>query len=295
LSLRDQGYQPYRGTRTPAMTRWRVVFRHTLRMGLRQPWAIVALSLVALWGVGWAVGLYLSMRLIASAPPGSGSELPIPDPAVFAGTILVRWYGVPVFAFLMAMLVGGSAIADDRRQNAFSFYFARSLGRDQYLAGKLVASTVAVAVVSAGAALLMALVRLSLYRAGSDAVLPLVLLPLRALALGLLEALALAAPALALSSLSTRRGLAQGGFAALFFLPAILGAIATSLTRSPWPRLLSPVAQLEAVGVRLFGDASLAGEYPLPWLPALVALGVTIAGSVALVRWRLAATEVVAG
>jgi hypothetical protein len=55
------------------------------------------------------------------------------------------------------------------------------------------------------------------------------------------------------------------------------------------------MAQLEAVGARLFGDASFAGEYPLPWLPALGVLGVTIVGSVALVRWRLAATEVVAG
>jgi ABC-type transport system involved in multi-copper enzyme maturation permease subunit len=295
LSIRDQGYQPYRGPRTPATTRWRVVLGHTLRMGLRQPWAIVALALGALWCVGWAVALYLSMRLIASAPPGAGNDLPIPDPAVYAGTILVRWYGVPVFAFLMAMLVGGSTIADDRRGNAFSFYFARSLSRDQYLAGKLVASSLAVALISAGAAMLMVLVRLSLYRTGTDAVLPLVLLPLRALALGLLEALALTTPALALSSLSPRRGLVQGGFAAWFFLPAILGAIAASLTRSPWPRLLSPLAQLEAVGALLFGDVSFAGEVPLPWLPALVALGVTIAGSVAFVRWRLAATEVVAG
>jgi ABC-type transport system involved in multi-copper enzyme maturation permease subunit len=295
LSIRDQGYQPYRGPRTSATTRWGVVLRHTLRMGLRQPWAIVALSLGGVWAMGWAVALYLSMRLIASTPPGAGNELAIPDPAALAGTILVRWYGVPVFAFLMAMLVGGSTIADDRRQNAFSFYFARSLGRDQYLIGKLAATTLAVALISVGASMLLVLSRLSLYRAGSDAVLPLVLLPVRALALGLLESLALAAPAVALSSLSPRRGLVQGGMAALFFLPALLGAIATSLTRNPWPQLLSPMAQLEAVGARLFGDASFAGEYPLPWLPALGVLGVTIVGSVALVRWRLAATEVVAG
>jgi ABC-2 type transport system permease protein len=295
MSIRDQGYQRYEGARTPPAGRWLVVLRRTLRMTARQPWVIAILIIALLPTLVAAAVMYFQMKLYAMVPAEQLAAAHAVDPGLLVYTFQVSWYGTPVLAFLMALFAGGSAVADDIRMNAFQFYFARPLSRDQYLLGKTLAVAVLVWCVAVAPALLLAVVRLALLRAGVDSPLRLALLPARGLVLGTLEAVVLTVPAVALSSLSPRRGLAQGGYAALFFLPWILGWIVSALVRSAWPMLLAVPAGLRAVGAPLFAYDAPPDERLLPWLPALAVMAALVAGSVALVRWRLASVEVVSG
>src|SRR6185369_13410879 len=48
MSIRDRGYQGYQGARTPALRRWTVVLRETLRMTAKQPW-VIAILIIAVF------------------------------------------------------------------------------------------------------------------------------------------------------------------------------------------------------------------------------------------------------
>jgi len=301
MSIRDRGYQRYEGERTPPLGRWAVVLRHSLRMTAKQPWVVAIMIISAFPPLVGAGLMYLSIKALAAflaqIPPDQidPSKLP-PDPALWVLHIQTTSYWVvPLLAMLMAMFAGGSAIADDMRFGAFQFYFARPVSREQYLIGKLVPVVLLVFIVSFVPSLILTLVRISMFRAGMDSLGQMMLLPLRALALSLIHAVLLGVPAVALSSLSKRRGLVQGGFAALYGLPWILGWILTRITRSAWPSVLSIPAQLESLGAMIFGYKAQPDERMLPWLAALIVSGAIVTGSAVLLRSRLAAVEVVAG
>jgi ABC-type transport system involved in multi-copper enzyme maturation permease subunit len=285
--IRDRGYQPYTGKLTSEAGRWALIAKRMLRMSARQPWVIVMLILSVLPALVYAVAMYFKARMFAAGIPGVDS----PDSYVF--DLIVRPYGTMLLAFLTALFAGGGAIADDARGGAFQFYFARPVTREQYLLGKLAPPVVLVAAVACGPSVLVAILRLALARDTAEAITE-VLLPFKAFGLGFLEALALGVPVVALSSLSRGRGYVQGGFAALFALPWILGRIFSSVTRSPWPDLLSIPAHLRNLGRALFDVPLDDGERALPlWVSAAV-LAALIAGSAALIRRRLDTVEVIA-
>jgi len=108
--------------------------------------------------------------------------------------------------------------------------------------------------------------------------------------LGLVVGLALGVPVVALSSLSTSRGVVQGGWAAVFMLSWIIGGIVSSVTVSPWPELISIPANLKVFGAFVFGEP-IRGPAALPWWACALVLGVVLAASAALLRWRLRAVE----
>jgi ABC-type transport system involved in multi-copper enzyme maturation permease subunit len=286
--IRDRGYQPYRGQFTPAATRWTLIARRVLAVTARQAWVIALLVVAAIPPLIGGVVLWVQSKLAAAAPSGS---VPSPDPLILL--IAVRAWGTLLIAFLMALFTGGGAIADDMRTGAFQLYFARPLTRQQYLWGKLSAVGLLVAVVALAPTLMLSSLRIALQPTFGEALGKLPLL-LAALALGAVEALVLAAAALALSSLSRSRSYAQGAFAALFLVPWILGVVFTYVTHSPWPGLLSIPTHLENLGRWLYRLPSEDDGLSLPvWLSALV-LAAVIGGSLALVRRRLASVEVIA-
>lgn len=290
MSIRDQGYRPYEGTRTPAATRWRVVLQHALRHTARQPWVIVTLVVAAVPALIASAVLFLAAQASKLTPQllGVASEGELVTVAArFLCDFQVRWYGVLFFAFAMALLAGGGAIAEDARTGAFDFYFARALSKDQYLAGKLGASLVLALVVCAGPPLLLVATLASVAPPEAAAGGVAWLLALKLLALATVEALAFTLPAVALSSLGARRGFAQATFSALFFAPWILGAIGAGIGRSPWPKLLALPSQLEAIGARIYALEPPADARPLPWLAAAAALSATTAGAFLLARHRV--------
>jgi hypothetical protein len=114
------------------------------------------------------------------------------------------------------------------------------------------------------------------------------------LIIGTIEALVLAVPAVAISSLSRRRAYVQGGYAILYLLPWIVGGIFVRVTRSAWPALFSVPAHLENLARFVFRQPLEEGQRALPvWISAAF-VALLVAGSFALLRKRLSAVEVVA-
>jgi ABC-2 type transport system permease protein len=281
----DRGYQPYTGGYTPAASRWQVIAARMLRMTARQPWVIVMLVLAVFPVLIAAVRMWIMSKVIALAPPGMAIE-------PLDAYVMLPW-GTMTLGFLLALFAGGGQVADDARAGAFQFYFARPVTRDQYLVGKLVPVLVLTMLVTLVPSLLLSLLRLALVASGAEVLRKLPLVG-ASLIVGSVETLALALPAVALSSLSKRRGYVQGLFATLYLLPWVLGAIFVNVTRSAWPALLSIPAHLENVARFLYRVPPPDGARVLPvWVSALV-LAALVSGSLALLRRRLSAVEVVA-
>ena len=285
-NIHDRGIQPYTGEHTALSRRWRVVAARMLRLTMRQTWVIVLMVLALFPALGWGVAMYIQSRLHAVGLASS------PDEYVYG--LAARGAGELLLAFLIALFAGGGAIADDLRTGAFQLYFARPLSPGQYLAGKLVPPVVLVLATGGVPPLLLALARLAFAR---DSAVALEALPLvaGAVAFAAVEALALAAPVLAVSSLSRSRGTAQGAFAALILLPWMFGALLVKLTGSPWGEVASIPAHLQNLAHALFRVSPPPGTHTMPLAGSLAALAVAVGGSLALVRHELGRVDVVAG
>ncbi len=279
--IRERGYRRYQGARTASGSRWWVVARQLLRAARRQRAVVALVILAAFPTVISAFVLYFASRL----KPVSGDE--------YVYGLLVKPYGTFFLALGLAMRAGGGAISDDARAGGFQFYFARPLTHAQYLAGKLAGVATLVATVTLLPPVLLSLVRLALSQ-GDDAPHSLSLVA-RAAALGALEAAVLACVVVALSSLMRRRGLVQGAFVALVFMPWILGVKFRDFTRTPWPALASIPTHLDALGRWLFGISNDIGDRAMPPLVALAALLAIGAAAIAISWRRLQRAEVVAG
>jgi ABC-type sugar transport system permease subunit len=281
-AIRDQGYKPYKGKYVTS-GRWSLIAERMLKMSAKQPWVIVSLILCIFPGLVAAVITYIQSKLYAAVP-----NAPAPDPNVY--WVMFKPYGALLLAFLTALFAGGGAVADDARGGAFQFYFARPITRDQYLVGKLIPPVILTLVVIAGPALPVALLRVALARDGAAAM----LVPLWTVVLGVIAALVMGVPVVALSSLSKGRGYVQGAYATLFLLPWILGAIFAGVIRSPWPAIFSIPHHLQNVARFLFqidpGD-----ERTMPVAVSAAVLAALVAGSLALLRRRLESVEVIAG
>jgi ABC-type transport system involved in multi-copper enzyme maturation permease subunit len=290
----DRGYQPYRGTLTAESGRWKVIARRALGMTARQPWIIVMLVLTVFPTLIFGALMWVQTKMAAVAGPEAAEAAGgIKAADAFVLYLAVKPYGTLLLSFMIALFAGGSAVADDARAGAFQFYFARPVTRDQYVAGKLVAAVTLTAMVTLAPALLLALFRLATATSGAEVWQRLPDL-VGAVTLGLIEALALAAPALALSSLSRGRGYAQGAFAGLFLLPWVVGGIFVAVTRSAWPAIGSLPAHFENIGRWLHRVPASPNEHTLPVWVSLAVVAAIVVGSIALLRKRLTSVEVVA-
>ena len=299
--IRDRGYKPYDGKRDERGGRASLIASRMFRMSARQPWVIVFLILAIFPSLTYAVAMWIGTKLYLMQTTflqQSGQALPpnmelVANPDHYVLNVIAQPYGTMLVAFFIALFAGGGAVADDARAGTFQFYFARPVTREQYLVGKLVPPVALVALVAIVPSVLIAILRVALTRDASEALREIQLVP-EAMALGIVEALAFGVPIVALSSLSRARGYAQGAFAAVFFLPWILGSIFVSVTRSPWPALLSVPAHLQNLGRFLFQLPIEEGDRPLPVWVSAVMIALLVSGSIALLRRRLAAVEVIA-
>jgi ABC-2 type transport system permease protein len=285
-AIRDQGYQRYTGSYTSESGRWALIAGRMLKMTARQPWVMVMLILCIFPPLAWGVGMYIRLKMYAMG------VAPAPDDFVWG--LLVKAHGNLIIAFLMALFAGGGAVPDDVRGGAFQFYFARPVTREQYLVGKTLPPILLVLLVTGAPALLLAILRIAVAKDGADALHSALIAP-AAIGLALAEALVLGLPVVALSSLSRGRGYVQGAFAALFILPWIVGNLLTDLLQSGWGNVLSVTAHLQNLGRFLFQLDPEPGERVMPIWATAVVLSVLVAGSIVLLRRRLAAVEVIGG
>ena len=284
-TILDRGYAPYSGRYTPEASRWKVIAARMLRMSARQWWAILLLVATVIPLLVSAVQMWFMSKVAAAAPPGI--QLTNPD------TYAMLPGGTMTLAFLIALFAGAGQVADDTRAGAFQFYFARPVTRDQYLVGKVMPVVVLTMFIALVPALLLSLLRLALLPSGAEVVKKLPLVG-ATLIIGTIEALVLAIPAVAISSLSRRCAYVQGGYAILYLLPWIVGGIFVKVTRSAWPALLSVPAHLENLARFVYRQPLPDGEHALPvWISAAF-VALLVGGSLALLRRRLASVEVIA-
>jgi ABC-2 type transport system permease protein len=284
-TILDRGYAPYQGRYTPEASRWKVIAGRMLRMSARQWWAILLMIATVIPLLVCAVQMWIMSKLFAMAPPGV--QVTSPD------TYVMLPWGTMTLAFLLALFAGAGQVSDDTRAGAFQFYFARPVTRDQYLVGKVVPVLVLTMFIALVPAFLLSLLRLALLPSGAEVLKKLPLVG-ATLVTGTVEALVLAVPAVAISSLSRKRSYVQGGYAILYLLPWIMGSIFSKVTRSPWPTLFSVPAHVENLARFVYRMPLPEGERALPvWISAAF-VALLVAGSFALLRKRLSAVEVVA-
>jgi ABC-type transport system involved in multi-copper enzyme maturation permease subunit len=280
--IHDLGYQRYDGPRTPHGQRYLTVMRIALRLSLKW-WLWVTLVFAVAQVAIFGVVMYFLGR-VSEIPVG----LDAPRPDFLVLKLLTEWYGVIPLCFVVGLFAGGSAVADDARAGAFQFYFSRPVSKGHYLAGKLLAVCALTGAVVLGPTILLCGARAAM--SPPSEIWHTGLLCLRGLGLGLVVALTLGIPAVALSSLSTSRGVVQGSWAAVFMLSWIIGRVIAALVGSSWPTLISIPANLQAVGAFVFGEPLANG---VPWWTAALVLAVLLTASVALLRWRLQQVETI--
>jgi hypothetical protein len=282
-TIHDLGYKRYEGPRTPHRRRYLTVMRLTLKQSLKW-WLWVTLVFAVAQVAIFGVIMYFLGR--AAAIPDAGLAMDMLKPDALVWRLLTQWYGVIPLCFVVGLFAGGSAIADDARTGAFQFYFSRPVSKEHYLLGKLLAVCGLTCLLAVAPAVLLCLVRAA---TAPPSQLPAAgLMLLRSVGLGLVVGLTLGIPVVALSSLSTSRGVVQGGWAAVFMLSWIVGGIVSSVTVSPWPELISIPANLQVLAAYVFG---LPPPDKLPWWACAIVLGAILAGSAALLRWRLRSVE----
>lgn len=287
-AIRDQGWKRYQGAYTSPGNRWKLIAGRMLRMSARQAWVITMIVLCVFPALVMAVLLFLQSKLWSAGVGG--------PPDHYGYYLYCKPYGTLLIAFLTALFAGGGAVADDVRTGAFQLYFARPVTREHYLVGKLIPPVSLTLLVSSGPGLMLSVLRVAVAKDGADGAHAAFLLGKAGL-LGVVEALALGIPIVALSSTARSRGLAQGLYAALFLLPWMLGSAVADVTRSAWPQLFSIPHHLQVLGRALFElqpSSSDPTERLLPVWASAAMLAIVIAASIALLRKRLAAVEVIA-
>ncbi len=278
MPIYDQSYRRYEA-RTPLhRVRFWPITREGLRLLLSRRLFLMFLLLCGLPFVGFAIYLYVVTQ------QGDGARmLPV------GGPLFLRFYTLQMpLSLLLTTFAGAGLIAGDRRTGALAVYLSRPLTLRDYVAGKL-------GVLLALNLSITALPALLLYGAGL-ALLPEKLLTRAEAALGpavalqgVLITVVVSLLALAVSAVSRSARAAGLAFFALLMLLDVVQALLTNIYDRPHFALISPQANLRALGEALLGGSAPA----LPWLLPAAALLLVGAGCLAVLGVRVRAVEIV--
>jgi ABC-2 type transport system permease protein len=280
MPIYDQGYRRYEARGPLHRIRFWPITREALRLVLAKR-AFLALLAVSFLPFVVRVGqIYLWTRF-----PEIGRVLPV-DGRLF-GELLNGQIG---FTLLLSVFGASGLVANDLRTGAILVYLSRPLTRRDYVAGKLLVPLLLNLAVTLVPGLLLYVVGLALapelyLKWGLWWIAPAVVAHATAvsLAVGLLV--------LAVSSLSKSARVAGLGF---FGLVAGLEMVRLVLQNGFGRKeavLLSLQADLQALGVALFGLAD--RQLDVFWLWPLLVLAAVSAGCLAVLRARVRAVEIV--
>lgn len=286
MTIRDLGYRAYDGPRNPPSHNAWVM----LRQGLLRAWGS--------WMVKVAVFLCWIPPLIAAAVVAvvryfsreMTGDPEAEDIQAFFGSQVLRWlfffqtYG---FVSLVSAGAGASAIAEDFTFKAFQFYLAKPVTVAHYLAGRVLAVSFFVFLVTFPPSILVGLALAG--TAPPDHLVDDVLLLVPSLVHSLLLSVIVASTAVAISSLSKSRALTTSAWVFVFLVPAGVAFVVDTLADWPWLYLVSITGLLGIVADALFKAQT---ESPLTWYHALPVLVLLLVGSGALALHRLRRAEV---
>jgi hypothetical protein len=279
MPIYDQGYRRYEARSPLHQIRFWPITREALRLILAKR-AFLGLLAVSFLPFVIRVGqIYIVTRF-----PEAGRILPI-DGRLF-GDFLNQQIG---FTILLSIFGASGLIANDLRTGAILVYLSRPLTQRDYIAGKLLVPLL----LNLAVTLVPGLV---LYAAGLALapdqylkwdlwwIAPAVVVP--AVAVSLVVSLV----TLAISSLSKSARVAGLGFVGLFFGLEMVRLVLQNAFNRREAVLLSLQADLQALGVALFGVVDRQLDIPWGW-PLLVLTAVSL-GCLAILHARVRAVEI---
>jgi ABC-2 type transport system permease protein len=279
MPIHDQGYRRYAGTRVPPGRTWAVIASAGLRTFLGRR-AFVALLLLS-----WLPFIVRAVQIYAAAN--------FPQMAFIAPTAeTFRQFldQQDVFVFFVTVYVGAGLIANDRRGNALQIYLSKPLTRAEYVFGKMAILMTFLLMVTWLPAVLLLFVQVSFAGSFDFLVGNLYLLPAITL-LSFVQATAVSAAMLALSSLSNSSrfvGIIYAGL--IFFSYALFGVLtaATGDSRLSWVAFGNNLAQ---IGDTIF---RVPPRFSTPWSVSLMMIVALIAVSALILERRVRGVEVIA-
>jgi len=280
MPIYDQGYRRYEGRSPLHQIRFWPITREALRLILAKRAFLFLLAPplgVFLFYVGRA---YVVTRF-----PEVGRVLPSD------GRMFGEFLNIQVFFTIVLSIFGASGlIANDLRTGAILVYLSRPLTRRDYVAGKLLVPLSLNLAVTLVPGLLLYVVCLAL-APEQFAKWELWWIVPAVVAHSLAASLVVSLVVLAISSLSRSARVAGLGFAGLYFGLEMVRAILQNGFNRREAALLSLQADLQALGVALFGVVDRQLDIFWGW-PLLVLVAVAL-GCLAVLRSRVRAVEIV--
>jgi len=267
--VREKGYTHWDGRLVERRFPWMPITRTGIRLAFRKKGfkftfsAAYAPSFVAL-GL-----IYASEQIDKFKAFVQGEKIPLRiDPAFFSGYLT---HGMLLFLIILVLAFGAAGlIANDLKHSSLQLYFARPLGKKDYVIGKM--AVVAFFVILATALPGLLLVVFKLIFAGSFAFLrSYPWLPLSIISYSALLTVFFGCYVLLLSASSRNTRYAIVLIFGVYYFSGVLAALLKAIFRTPYMSLFSIPANLGQAGAALFGQ-----RLPLP-LPAAWSFGVLAA------------------
>jgi ABC-2 type transport system permease protein len=278
MPIHDQGYRRYGGEKARGRA-WLVILATGVRAMLgNRRWIVLMVA-------SWIQFLVRAVQFyIAANFPQAGSLAPT------AATFRDFFDKQDIFVFIMAVTLGSSLIAQDRRANALQIYLSKPLTRAEYIFGKLgILATFLLLITWVPAILLMAV---EVVFAGNFTFLKANAYLFPAITLfALVEVVMVSTSMLALSSLSTNSRFVGILYTALIFFSNALYGVMRAVTGSSTVSWISFGNNLAQVGDLIFRVPL---RYQTPWPIALVMIVGLVAISALILERRVRGVEIVA-
>lgn len=215
--IADLSYRNYDGPLDPPTYRWWVIARMHAKMAIKKKGFWVWSTFVGLWYLILGAVFYFTETIGTNMSRATGGNINMMQQIIWKDQFLRGFSTSQLFLFILALLVGAGAIANDNKANALLVYLSKPSTKKDYLLGKWMGIFMVISGVTAVHTLLFYGYCLLSYRQyGFVSQDPWLILKL--LGLIVVPGAVHASLTLGISSLFNQGRLAGAAYAALFFL-----------------------------------------------------------------------------
>jgi hypothetical protein len=278
--VRERGYEHWDGRLAERRLPWWPIARTGIRLAFRKKGFKFAFAGAYIPSFVALAGIYASEQMENFKAIVQSNRMPLRvDPGYFT-TFYTTGFLLFMLVFVLAFGAAG-LVSDDLKHSALQLYFARPLGKKDYILGKLAVVAFFVLMLTAVPGLL--LVALKLVFAGSFAFLvEYPWLPLSILAYAAVLTVFFGGYVLLLSASSRNTRYVIVLLFGVFYFSAVLAEIVRGIFRTPYAYLLSLPADIHQVGAALIGGRR---PFAVPaGLSFLVLAAICVLAGIVLVR-----------